>query len=83
MAERIRKAVETSVATTRSTNQVISVTVSIGVASFPRSGETLEQLLHQADTLLYEAKNSDATGSSAIRTDPVLPAPTTACIIFP
>jgi diguanylate cyclase (GGDEF)-like protein len=58
VAERIRKAVETSVATTRSTNQVISVTVSIGVASFPRSGQTLEQLLHQADMLLYEAKNS-------------------------
>ena len=30
-----------------------------------------------------EQRTRDATGSSASRTDPVLPAPTTACIIFP
>ena len=58
VAERIRKAIEGAPATTRSTKEAIPLTVSIGVASFPRSGETLEQLLHQADTLLYDAKNA-------------------------
>lgn len=58
VAERIRKAIEGSAATTRSTEEAIPLTVSIGVASFPRSGETLEKLLHQADTLLYVAKNA-------------------------
>lgn len=58
VAERIRKAIEGAPATARATTTTIPLTVSIGVASFPRSGETLEQLLHQADTLLYSAKNA-------------------------
>ncbi len=58
VAERIRRAVEGVPATARSTNEVIPLPVSIGVASYPRSGETLDQLLHQADTLLYQAKNA-------------------------
>jgi diguanylate cyclase (GGDEF)-like protein len=58
VAERIRKATEGMAAATRSTREAIPLTVSIGVASFPRSGETLEQLLNQADTLLYDAKNA-------------------------
>lgn len=58
VAERIRKATEGAAAATRSTGERIPLTVSIGVASFPRSGDTLEQLLHQADALLYAAKNA-------------------------
>jgi len=58
VAERIRRAVESVPATARSTREVIPLTISIGVAAYPRSGDTLDQLLHRADTLLYEAKNA-------------------------
>jgi len=36
----------------------ISCTLSIGVASYPTSGTTMNDLFHAADTTLYEAKNS-------------------------
>lgn len=51
MAERIRKAVETSRA-------FKNTTISIGMASFPENGETKENLIAKADKALYEAKRS-------------------------
>ena len=36
----------------------ISCTLSIGVASYPTSGTTMNDLFHAADTTLYDAKNS-------------------------
>lgn len=36
----------------------INVSASIGVAIFPRDGATAEELIHQADAMLYQAKNA-------------------------
>ena len=49
LAERIRKAVETSPA-------MKNITVSIGMASFPEDGDKKEDLISKADKALYEAK---------------------------
>ena len=51
LAERIRKAVETS-------PRLKNITISIGVASFPADGNTKEDLIARADKTLYEAKRS-------------------------
>ena len=52
MAERLRKAIE------RFSKIYLpeKVTVSIGLASAPQDGETMEALFRQADLRLYEAK---------------------------
>jgi len=51
LAERIRKAVETS-------PNLKHITVSIGAASFPKDGQKKEDLIAKADNGLYEAKRS-------------------------
>ncbi len=53
-AEAIRAQVEQSQVTLR--RSVTRTTVSIGVAGFPRDGETPEALLQRADSRLYQAK---------------------------
>ncbi len=55
-AEQIRIRVEATPIELR--REVTRVTVSIGVASFPKDGSTVEQLLQAADRRLYRAKNS-------------------------
>jgi len=54
VAERIRNAVETTPFATE--NGRAPSTVSIGVASFPEDGRSIEALLARADRALYEAK---------------------------
>jgi diguanylate cyclase (GGDEF)-like protein len=39
-------------------DQTLSVTVSIGVASFPEHGTQVDQLITMVDDALYAAKNS-------------------------
>lgn len=56
-AERIRKAFRDTCAQTG--NIPVAVTTSVGVATFRESGETVSDLLRQADNALYRAK---ATG---------------------
>ncbi|MEK7868044.1 MAG: sensor domain-containing diguanylate cyclase [Candidatus Omnitrophota bacterium] len=51
LAERIRKAVETS-------PSLKNITISIGVSSFPEDGEKKEDLIAYADRALYKAKRS-------------------------
>nr|MBU1327788.1 sensor domain-containing diguanylate cyclase [Candidatus Omnitrophota bacterium] len=51
LAERIRRAVETSPG-------LKNITISIGVSSFPEDGEKKEDLIAYADRALYEAKRS-------------------------
>jgi diguanylate cyclase (GGDEF)-like protein len=51
LAERIRKAVETSPG-------LKNITISIGVSSFPEDGEKKEDLIAYADRALYKAKRS-------------------------
>jgi diguanylate cyclase (GGDEF)-like protein len=51
LAERIRKAVETSPG-------LKNITISIGIASFPEDGEKKEDMISSADKALYQAKRS-------------------------
>jgi diguanylate cyclase (GGDEF)-like protein len=56
VAERIRQAVESAPFALESGR--VSCTVSIGLASFPQDGRTIEALLARADRALYEAKEA-------------------------
>lgn len=55
VAERMRATVDESVTTTPR-GDMVHVTVSIGIAMFPRHGETVAALVHAADQALYSAK---------------------------
>ncbi len=55
LAERLRRGVEKK--TLQRENQVICVTISVGVASFGSNTKTLDDLLRDADAALYLAKN--------------------------
>lgn len=57
IAERVRKAVESEVFTFK--DQVIKVTISIGIATLEGTNfDTSEDLIHRADEHLYEAKET-------------------------
>ncbi|HUH08453.1 MAG TPA: sensor domain-containing diguanylate cyclase [Egibacteraceae bacterium] len=59
MVERIRAAVAASpVETTIGARQLLTVTCSVGIATFPDHGSTLEELVGSADAALYAAKSS-------------------------
>lgn len=55
VAERIRRTIEDSLTATPQ-GDTVSVTVSIGIATFPRDGDTGAKLIHAADRALYAAK---------------------------
>lgn len=57
IAERLRAAVERHSFECREA-PLIRKTISIGVASFPAHGKTGHEILHAADTALYQAKNN-------------------------
>ncbi len=56
VAERIRHMVETS--TVPSRDQLLGVTISIGVCCFPSDVGTLEELIERSDAALYRAKKN-------------------------
>jgi diguanylate cyclase (GGDEF)-like protein len=56
MAENLRKAVAAHAISIPATRTPVSVTISIGVASWPEHGEEISRLLERADNRLYEAK---------------------------
>ena len=55
-AERIRQAIENEIITAY--DEKLSVTVSIGIASFPEDSQELNTLIDKADTALYQAKQA-------------------------
>jgi diguanylate cyclase (GGDEF)-like protein len=59
LAERLRRAVA-SLSFSQFTNngEDVRITMSIGIAEFPSSGHTLEEILKAADLALYQAKDS-------------------------
>ena len=56
IAERIRRAVAEHEFEVDTSSEPINVTVSLGVASFPRDGHDANELVHQADLAVYRAK---------------------------
>jgi GGDEF domain-containing protein len=62
IAERIRQAIATLTVPQGQTS-ITGLSVSIGVARYPRTGTTLQRLLDAADTALYNAK---ATGRNKV-----------------
>jgi diguanylate cyclase (GGDEF)-like protein len=67
VAERIRNAVESSPFANDAGR--VACTVSIGVATFPRDGRSLEALLARADRALYRAKESGRNRVAEFRPD--------------
>lgn len=55
-AERLRKLIEAAWYQSPTQSEPIKATASFGVASFPENGSTLDQLVHEADVCLYQAK---------------------------
>ncbi len=53
--EEIRKAVENSFYASKDTNEFL--TISVGVANYPKDGRTAEEMIEHADTAMYVAKN--------------------------
>ncbi len=56
IAERLRQAVEAEEFKVGTSSTPIKVTISIGVASYPADGDTIKQIIHQADVAVYQAK---------------------------
>ncbi len=56
VGEKLRKAVCDAVFTSRSNNQDIRLTISLGVANYPSTANTKTELIYQADQALYMAK---------------------------
>lgn len=59
LAERLRRAVANLSFSQFTTNgEDVKITMSIGIAEFPNSGHTLEEILKAADLALYQAKDA-------------------------
>lgn len=56
IAQRLRQLVEAHAI--RAYDEVLTQTISIGLASFPEDGQTLEELVERADQALYAAKRA-------------------------
>ena len=56
IADRIRRAVAARRFDVETSSEPIRATISLGVASFPRDGDDMNELVHQADLAVYRAK---------------------------
>ena len=56
IAQRLREAVEGH--PIRAYDETVQQTVSLGIATFPHDGETLEELMQRTDEALYAAKRA-------------------------
>ena len=56
IAERIRRAVAARTFEVETSSEPIHATISMGVAGFPRDGQDMNELVHQADLAVYRAK---------------------------
>jgi diguanylate cyclase (GGDEF)-like protein/putative nucleotidyltransferase with HDIG domain len=56
IADRIRRAVAARLFEVETSSEPIRATISMGVAGFPRDGNDMNELVHQADLAVYRAK---------------------------
>lgn len=56
VAERLRRAIEMARFSLPTSSIPLQATACFGVATFPDSGDSVDQLIHQADVALYQAK---------------------------
>src|SRR5881296_3417546 len=56
IAERIRRAVATTLFDVETSSEPIRATVSVGVAGYPKDANDANELIHQADLAVYRAK---------------------------
>lgn len=56
VAERLRRNVEEAIFRVPNMGVEIRATISIGVAAMPENGESAQELIHEADVALYQAK---------------------------
>jgi diguanylate cyclase (GGDEF)-like protein/putative nucleotidyltransferase with HDIG domain len=56
IAERVRRAVAAKLFVVETSNDPIRATISMGVASFPRDAQEVNELVHHADLAVYRAK---------------------------
>jgi diguanylate cyclase (GGDEF)-like protein/putative nucleotidyltransferase with HDIG domain len=56
IAERVRRAVAARLFEVDTSNEPIRATISMGVASFPRDAQEVNELVHHADLAVYRAK---------------------------
>jgi diguanylate cyclase (GGDEF)-like protein/putative nucleotidyltransferase with HDIG domain len=56
IADRIRRSVAACQFEVETSSEPIRATISMGVASFPRNGSDMNELVHQADLAVYRAK---------------------------
>jgi diguanylate cyclase (GGDEF)-like protein/putative nucleotidyltransferase with HDIG domain len=86
IAERIRKAVAERGYDANTADGPIRATISMGVAAYPRDGEDMNELVHQADVAVYRAKLQgrnrviDASTSESLLVESAHRAPTLAVL---
>lgn len=56
VAERLRRAIERTPFASPTLTTPLRATACFGIATFPDSGDSVDQLIHQADVALYQAK---------------------------
>lgn len=56
VAERLRRAIETESFSLSTSSTTLHATACFGIATFPDSGDSIDELIHQADVALYQAK---------------------------
>jgi diguanylate cyclase (GGDEF)-like protein len=75
VAGRVRSRIDERLFRPPDTNDVVRVTVSIGVATFPHDARNKKELIDRADAALYKAKRGGknavvSTSPTAFRTPP-------------
>jgi len=72
IAERIRRAVAATVFEIETSSEPIRATISLGVATYPRDGQSVNELIHQADLAVYRAKLQGRNRVLHASTEPLL-----------
>ena len=75
IADRIRRAVAARSFEVETSSEPIRATISMGVAGFPRDGDDMNELVHQADLAVYRAKLQGRNRVLGASNEPLLAQP--------